>query len=68
MITMKKYEKPSVWVVRVNTSCILTGSVNKLGVTQDRSMIRLAPDCMEESNAYDDAAAKGCDPSVDWDE
>ena len=23
---------------------------------------------MEESSAYDDAAAKGCDPSVDWDE
>ena len=56
------------WVVRVNTSCILTGSINKLGVTQDRSMIRLAPDCMEESSAYDDAAAKSCDPSVDWDE
>ena len=23
---------------------------------------------MEESSAYDDAAAKSCDPSVDWDE
>ena len=37
MITMKKYEKPSVWVVRVNTSCILTESINELGVTQDRN-------------------------------
>lgn len=66
---MKKYEKPTVRVSKIYSQCILAGSITKSELRQDGSMIQLGPSsCLEEGNAYDDAAAKSGEFSSDWDE